>query len=83
MRRLIVVVAMTVSACAATPPPSTSGLAPPAPSWLAFCSQHGGPCDPVPVAVAMPDGDRAPTPRGWRDYCRRTPGDAACAPVSR
>jgi|GEM_PF-3184756 len=82
MRMAVVIGAGLLSACAATPPPSTSGLAPPAPSWLAFCAQHGGVCDPVPVAAAMLDGGSAPTPRGWRDYCRRSPGDAACG-VSR
>lgn len=82
-RVLLPLLALTAGCTAGVGSPafSTAMLAPSPPGWFAFCAQAGGSaadCDPVPAAVAMPDGASAMTPEAWRGYCRRHREDVAC-----
>jgi predicted transglutaminase-like cysteine proteinase len=80
-RYLLLLLALPFAAAAGEQParPVSIGmLAPPPPSSLAFCRQHGGDCDPIPRATPMPDGKTVTTPVAWLDYCRRSKEDPAC-----
>lgn len=78
--RFLLALPLILTACATAPPRAgTAGLAPPPPGWFAFCAAHGGDCDPIPPASAMPDARPAMAPPAWHDFCRRHRSDAACS----
>ncbi|MBC7520466.1 MAG: hypothetical protein H7268_05150 [Sandarakinorhabdus sp.] len=76
---------LLVTACATDvgPPPASSAiLTPIPPGAIAFCVQHSAvgdaACDPIPGAVAMPDGGAVMAPPAWHDFCRRHRDDPGC-----